>query len=68
MVRIKDESHSAAACTEEYISPNITGPLHMYFEASMRRFSKNNAKRIAKQSTKSDYETYEEARDTYSDV
>ena len=38
MVRIKDESRSAAACAREDTIPNIPGSLQMYFEAAMRRF------------------------------
>ena len=38
IVRIKDDSRSAAACAREDVRPNIPGPLHTYFEAAMRRF------------------------------
>ena len=38
MERIKDESRLAAVCAKEDKSRNIAGPLHTFFEASMRRF------------------------------
>ena len=38
MVRIKDESRSAAACAREDVRTNISGPLPTYFKAAMKRF------------------------------
>ena len=38
MVRIKEESRSAAACAREEVRPNIPGPIQTYLEAAMRHF------------------------------
>ena len=50
MVRIKDESCSAAACAREDISQNILGPLQTYFKAIADVFSKRHVNKLAKQS------------------
>ena len=44
MVRIKDESRSAAACTREDTIPNVPVPLQTYFEAAMRQFQQKQRK------------------------
>ena len=50
MVRIKDESRSAAACVREEVSPSIPGPLQTYLKAAMRRcFSRSNVTKPARQ-------------------
>ena len=50
MVRIKDESRSAAACVREDVSPSIPGPLQTYLKAAMRRcFSRSNVTKPARQ-------------------
>ena len=50
VVRIKDESCSAAACARKDLSQNYLGPLQTYFEAIVDVFSKRHVNKLAKQS------------------